>query len=166
MNRNITIYTDGSSLGNPGPGGWGALVMSDKSVVELGGYESDTTNNRMELMAMIQSFEMLAQRGITDYDMTVFADSKYVLNGLTSWIAGWKARGWKKSDGKPVLNQDLWVALDDLYNFLQTDNKLFLEHVKAHNGEQFNERVDDIARESAEGKNVELYDGPRAGYLV
>ena len=166
MNRVITIYTDGSSLGNPGRGGWGALVMSDKSVVELGGFVPDTTNNKMELLAMIKSFEMLAERGITDYDVTVFADSKYVLNGLTSWIHGWKAKGWKKADGKPVLNQDLWVALDGLYNFLQTDNKLFLEHVKAHNGQVFNERVDDIARESAEGKTVELFDGSRADYLV
>lgn len=166
MNRAITIYTDGSSLGNPGPGGWGAVVMSNKSVVELGGYEKDTTNNRMELTAMIKSFEMLAQRGITDYDVTVFADSKYVLNGLTSWIDGWKSKGWKKSDGKPVLNQDLWIALDDLYHFLQTDNKLFLEHVKAHAGEKFNERVDDIARESAEEKTVELYDGPYQDYLI
>jgi len=166
MQRNITIYTDGSSLGNPGAGGWGALVMSDKSVVELGGAEPETTNNRMELTAMIKAFEMLAERGITDYDVTVFADSKYVLNGLTSWISGWKAKGWKKADGKEVLNQDLWMALDGLYEFLQTDNKLFLEHVKAHNGEVFNERVDDIARESAEGKNVELFDGSRGDYLV
>jgi len=166
MQREITIYTDGSSLGNPGPGGWGALVMSNKSAVELGGSEKDTTNNKMELTAMIKSFEMLAERGITDYDVTVYADSKYVLNGLQSWISGWKAKGWKKADGKPVLNQDLWVALDDLYVFLQTDNKIFLEHVKAHNGEVFNERVDDIARESAEGKTVELFDGSRKDYLV
>jgi len=166
MNRAITIYTDGSSLGNPGAGGWGSLVMSDKSVVELGGSEKDTTNNRMELLAMIKAFEMLAERGITDYDVTLYADSKYVLNGLQSWIKGWKAKGWKKADGKEVLNQDLWVALDGLYEFLQTDNKLFLEHVKAHNGEVFNERVDDIARESAEGKNVELFDGSRKDYLL
>lgn len=160
----ITVYTDGSSLGNPGPGGWGALLLSKQSALELGGREAETTNNKMELTALIKAFDMMARLGIRDYAITVHADSKYVLEGLTKWIDGWKARGWLKADKKPVLNQDLWQQLDDLKTFLEADNKLFFEHVEAHTGHEFNERVDDIARFHAEGKTVELYDGPRAEY--
>lgn len=162
----LTIYTDGSSLGNPGPGGWGAVLLSRHSALELGGREEETTNNRMELMALIMAFEKLAELNVTDYEITVHADSKYVLEGLTKWLAGWKSRGWKKADKKPVLNQDLWQRLDDLQHFIAADNKLFYEHVEAHTGQEYNERVDDIARTFAEDKAVELYDGAVADYLV
>lgn len=166
MKREITIYTDGSSLGNPGPGGWGVLLLSNKTAMELGGRDTDTTNNRMELTALIRAFDLLSERGVTDYDITVYADSKYVLDGITQWIHGWKKKNWKKSDGKPVLNVELWKSLDDIKTFLETDNKIFFEHVPAHTGHQYNERVDDIARLSAEGKTLDLYDGTLAGYIV
>jgi len=167
MKREITIYTDGSSLGNPGPGGWGTLLLTEKSAVELGGRDDNTTNNKMELQALIEAMKLLAERGITDYDVTIFADSKYVLQGISEWIHGWKKRGWKKADGKPVLNQEYWQELDGLRNFLEEDgNKLFFEHVKAHNGEIYNERVDDIARLLAGKEDVELYSGKRTSYLA
>ncbi len=166
MDSEITIYTDGSSLGNPGPGGWGALILSSSDAVELGEKSEHTTNNQMELLSLIKAFEYLAEGGITDREITIYADSKYVLDGLNKWVEGWKAKGWKKADGKPVLNQALWQQLDDLRNFIATDNKLFFEHVFGHRGEIYNERVDDIARNSAEGKEVELYSGPRSGYSV
>ena len=160
----LTVYTDGSSIGNPGPGGWGALLLSRHSALELGGREEDTTNNRMELLALIKAFEKLGEIGIMDYEITIHADSKYVLEGLTKWLPGWKARGWKKADKKPVLNQDLWQRLDDLKRFIEADNKLFFEHVEAHKGHEYNERVDDIARGFAEGKTIELFDGAFAEY--
>jgi len=170
LSTSITIYTDGSSLGNPGPGGWGVLLMNgtgDNSLaVELGDHEADTTNNKMELQAMIAALEYLSESGTTDHDITIFADSKYVLQGLTEWIKGWEARGWKKADGKPVLNQELWRPLIDLKRFLETDNKLFFEHVKAHSGEKYNERVDDIARGFAEKSDVQLYNGKGSEYLA
>ncbi|MFW0870840.1 MAG: ribonuclease HI [Patescibacteria group bacterium] len=162
----LTVYTDGSSLGNPGPGGWGALLLSRHSALELGGREDKTTNNRMELLALIKAFEKIAELSLMDYEITVYADSKYVLEGLTKWLSAWKARGWKKSDNKPVLNQDLWQRLDDLQGFLIADNKLFYEHIRGHTGEIYNERVDDIARHFAEGKTVELFDGTRSKYVL
>ena len=162
----LTVYTDGSSLGNPGPGGWGALLLSRHSALELGGREAETTNNRMELTALIMAFEKIAELGLTDYEITVHADSKYVLEGLTKWLDGWKARGWKKADKKPVLNQDLWQRLDDLQQFVSVDNKLFYEHVYGHTGEEYNERVDDIARTFAEDKPVELFDGSCTDYSL
>ena len=165
MHNELTIYTDGSSLGNPGPGGWGAIVMDRRDVVELGGREAGTTNNRMELTGLIEAFRYLAEGGVTDKTITVYADSKYVLDGLTKWLDSWKAKGWKKADGKPVLNQDLWMALDDLHTFVAQDNKLFFEHVYGHTGEQYNERVDDIARGLAEEKEVSLYAGKSDNYL-
>ena len=166
MSLSLTIYTDGSSLGNPGPGGWGSLLMSKDRVLELGGREKETTNNRMELLALIQAFEQLAQLNVTDYEITIYADSRYVLDGLVKWVEGWKARGWIKADKKPVLNRDLWQRLDDLKLFLETENKLFFEHVSAHTGEVYNERVDDIARLHAEGNTVELFDGERKKYPI
>ena len=170
LSTSLTIYTDGSSLGNPGPGGWGALLLDGEKpssrVVELGGYEANTTNNKMELQALISALEYLSESGTTDHDITVFADSKYVLHGLTDWINGWERKGWRKADGKPVLNQELWRPLVDLKRFLETDNKLFFEHVKAHAGHTYNERVDDIARGFATDKTFDLYDGAYCDYDV
>ena len=164
MSLEITVYTDGSSLGNPGPGGWGALLLSKNRALELAGREAATTNNRMELQALIGAFQTLAELSVTDYEITVHADSTYVLGGVTKWVEGWKKNGWKKADKKPVLNQDLWQQLDDLKLFLEAENKLFFEHVKAHVGHKYNERVDDLARWSAEDNIPELYDGPLDDY--
>ena len=166
MNPTLQVYTDGSSLGNPGPGGWGLVLLSDQRVRELGGRAPETTNNRMELQAVIEAFEHLAHFGLRDYAVSVHADSTYALDGLTKWLEGWKARGWLKADKQPVLNQDLWMRLDEMKAFLETDNKLFFHHVRGHTGEEYNERVDEIARKMAGRQEVELYDGTRSGYVL
>lgn len=137
----ITIYTDGACSGNPGPGGWGALIMADDDRIELYGGEANTTNNRMEMTAVIEA--LLATGDASD--VTIITDSQYVKNGITSWIEGWKRKGWKTAAGKPVKNQDLWRRLDDL-----TQNRLIdWRWVKGHAGEPGNERADALARKGA-----------------
>ncbi len=106
----ITIFTDGSSRGNPGPGGWGSVVVADRSILELGGRENMTTNNRMELMAAIEGLNVIEK--IENFDsstpVTLYSDSQYVIKGITEWIHGWQMKGWKNSQKKAVLNRDLW----------------------------------------------------------
>jgi ribonuclease HI len=130
-------YTDGGCVGNPGPGGWGVHVeYPDGRVVELGGGELQTTNNRMELRAAIE-----AARAVSGWPAaTIVADSQYVLKGITAWVKGWKRSGWKTAAGQPVLNQDLWEELDAV-----ATNRLTWEWAKGHSGVPGNERVDQIA---------------------
>ena len=130
-------YTDGGCVGNPGPGGWGVHVeYPDGRVIELGGAELQTTNNRMELRAAIE-----AARAVADWPAaTIVADSQYVLKGVTAWVAGWKRNGWKTQAGQPVLNQDLWEELDGV-----ATKKLTWEWAKGHSGVPGNERCDEIA---------------------
>jgi ribonuclease HI len=132
-----TAYTDGGCLGNPGPGGWGVHVeYPDGRVVELGGAELDTTNNRMELRAAIE-----AARSVADWPRaTIVADSQYVLRGIRSWVHGWKRNGWKTSNGSPVLNRELWEELDAV-----ATDRLTWEWAKGHSGVPGNERCDAIA---------------------
>ena len=140
----LIIYTDGACSGNPGPGGWGALLIYGKSEKELYGGQADTTNNRMELMATIKALE--AVKANYDATITLWTDSTYVLKGITEWIEGWKKRGWKKSDKKPVLNSDLWQDLDSLNARLNVNWKW----VKGHAGIEGNERADALARKGIE----------------
>jgi len=130
-------YTDGGCVGNPGPGGWGVqLEYPDGRVVELGGAELETTNNRMELRAAIE-----AARAVAGWPTaTIIADSQYVLRGITSWVAGWKRKGWKTATGQPVLNQDLWEELDAV-----ATDRVTWEWAKGHSGVPGNERCDEIA---------------------
>lgn len=132
-----TAYTDGGCLGNPGPGGWGVHIeYPDGRVVELGGAELQTTNNRMELRAAIE-----AARSVADWPRaTIVADSQYVLRGIGSWVKGWKRNGWKTSTGAPVLNRDLWEELDAV-----ATDKITWEWAKGHSGVPGNERCDAIA---------------------
>ena len=162
--KELVIYTDGSSLGNPGPGGWGAVLIGNKQVVELGEKHGTVTNNQMELLSLYKSFEYLIEQGIRDYIITVHSDSTYVVNGLNEWIHGWKAKNWITAAKKPVLNKDLWQDLDRVREFVETDNTLFIKHIKAHAGHEHNERADDIARGLAEGEPLELYNGPLSEY--
>ena len=138
--RVITAATDGACSGNPGPGGWGALIRyEDGSIEEFGGYSPKTTNNRMELQAALEVLKKL--KGVPRHPkMTIRTDSKYLIDGLTTWIISWKKRGWKTAAGKPVLNQDLWEALEKA-RLIDVD----LEYVKGHSGDLDNERVDKIA---------------------
>ena len=133
----VEIYTDGACRGNPGPGGWGALLRVEGAEKELSGSESATTNNRMELMAVIMALAAL-KRGVA---ACIYTDSLYVLKGITEWIPAWKARGWKTADKKPVKNQDLWERLDAE----AAKHTLRWQWVKGHSGHPENERVDAIA---------------------
>ena len=141
--KHVEIFTDGACRGNPGPGGWGALLLAkDGDAIvkerELSGGESETTNNRMELLAAISALEALERSSA----ITVVTDSAYVKNGVTSWIHGWKRNGWKTSAKKPVKNVDLWLRLDDA----QARHDVTWEWVKGHAGHPENERADELAR--------------------
>ena len=135
----LTIYTDGACSGNPGPGGWGAILMFGRHRKELKGGERDTTNNRMELLAAIESLEALKRPSTVD----LYTDSAYVKNGITSWIHGWKRNGWKTADKKPVKNVELWQRLDAAL----VSHKVSWHWVKGHAGHPENERADELARE-------------------
>lgn len=136
----IELYTDGACSGNPGPGGWGALLRWNGHEKPLSGGEEETTNNRMEMMAVIKGLEALNKPS----DVTLYTDSKYVLQGATEWLEGWKAKGWKSASKKPVKNQDLWEQIDSL---IQRHNVHFI-WVKGHAGHEYNEFVDKLAVEA------------------
>ena len=136
----VVIYTDGACRGNPGPGGWAALLSFGEREKELAGAEEHTTNNRMELTAVIRALEALKR----PVEARVFTDSEYVRRGITEWVTSWKARGWKTADRKPVKNQDLWEELDRL----AAQHKIEWHWVKGHSGVPGNERVDRLANEA------------------
>lgn len=155
MNK-ITIFTDGSSRGNPGRGGWGAVVISNDKVVELGGREDMTTNNRMEMMAAIQGLKSVDSK----IPITVYSDSQYVIKGITEWISGWIAKGWRNSQKKAVLNRDLWEELLSV-----TQNKTInWKFVKGHADTAGNVRCDEIATMFADNENINLYNGSKENY--
>jgi ribonuclease HI len=135
----IELFTDGACSGNPGPGGWGAILRSGPHESELSGGEAHTTNNRMELMAVIEGLRAIKKPS----QVAIYTDSKYVMDGARSWIVGWKKRGWKTADKKPVKNEDLWRLLDE-----QQTRHLSVEWnwVRGHSGHVENERADLLAR--------------------
>nr|WP_313040299.1 ribonuclease HI [Brevundimonas diminuta] len=138
LNDHVIIHTDGACKGNPGPGGWGAILQTGGGhEKELWGGEALTTNNRMELMAAIMALEALKRPCRVD----LHTDSKYVMQGVTEWIRGWKARGWKTADKKPVKNEDLWRRLDEARN----RHEVKWHWVKGHAGHALNERADGLA---------------------
>ncbi len=137
----VTLTTDGACSGNPGPGGWGALLKFGGTEKMLSGYDSDTTNNRMELMAVIEGLRAINR----EIDVHIITDSKYVIDGIQKWLAGWKAKGWKTAAKKDVKNQDLWQDLDIQ---VQRHNSVTWEWVKGHAGHVDNERVDEAARQA------------------
>ena len=136
----IEIYTDGACRGNPGRGGWAALLLSGEHEREISGAEEHTTNNRMELTAVIRALEALKR----PVQARVYTDSEYVRRGVTEWLASWKARGWRTADRKPVKNQDLWQRLDEL----RTGHRIEWHWVPGHAGVPGNERVDRLANEA------------------
>ncbi|MBL8359238.1 MAG: ribonuclease HI [Rubrivivax sp.] len=133
----VVIYTDGACKGNPGPGGWGVLLRAGQAERELWGGASHTTNNRMELTAVIQGLTVLTR----PCSVTLYTDSEYVRQGITSWIQGWRKRGWLTADRKPVKNQDLWQQLDAM----ASRHKVDWQWVKGHAGDPGNERADALA---------------------
>ena len=135
--KQVTLYTDGACSGNPGPGGWGAILLHGDHEKELSGGEKETTNNRMEMTAVIEGLRALKSACKVD----IYTDSTYVKDGMTSWLAGWKARGWKTAAKKPVKNQDLWMAMDEQVQRHQVS----WHWVKGHSGDPMNERADALA---------------------
>jgi len=139
--KHVELYTDGACSGNPGPGGWGAVLIYRGRVKEMSGGCEDTTNNRMELTAVIEGLSALKER----CEVTVYSDSQYVVNGITKgWAAGWRAKGWIKSDKKPALNSDLWEKLLSLCEY----HKSSFEWVKGHAENTYNNRCDQLAVEA------------------
>jgi ribonuclease HI len=141
--KRVEIHTDGACLGNPGPGGWAALLRYGAHEREIAGAEADTTNNRMELMAAISALESLTEACTID----LHTDSQYVRQGITLWMANWLRRNWKTSGGDPVKNRDLWERL----HAAAARNRVAWHWVKGHSGDPDNERVDALARAAAEG---------------
>ncbi len=145
----IEIYTDGACKGNPGPGGWGVLLKAGGTEKEMFGGEMATTNNRMELMAVIQALSALKR----PCEVTLFLDSQYVLKGITEWLPGWKAKGWRTASKQPVKNVELWQQLDALVQ--QGGHRIDWRWVRGHNGDPGNERADALANrgvDSAQGR--------------
>jgi ribonuclease HI len=138
MTGRVKIWTDGACSGNPGPGGYGAILRFGEREKELSGGEPATTNNRMELMAAIVALETLTRPCAVD----LHTDSQYVRNGVTQWLAGWKARGWKTADRKPVKNVELWRRLEEAFE----RHEVAWHWVKGHAGDEMNERADALAR--------------------
>jgi len=138
----IDIFTDGACSGNPGPGGWGAILRSGRHEKEIFGGEAATTNNRMELMAVIRALQSLTKPSV----VTVHTDSRYVMDGATQWMKRWKANGWKTSDKKPVKNNDLWLALDEA----TAPHQMRWRWVKGHSDHVENNRADELARAAIE----------------
>ena len=134
----VDLYTDGACSGNPGPGGWGAILIHGSNRRELSGGEKDTTNNRMEMLAVIKGVEALKRKCLVH----IHTDSTYVMKGMTEWMVNWKKRGWKTAGKKPVKNVDLWQRLDEVLN----GHTIRWHWVKGHSGNPGNERADELAR--------------------
>ena len=143
--KSVVIFTDGACRGNPGPGGWGAILRYGDMEKELSGAATHTTNNRMELMAAIAGLEALK----TACQVTVITDSRYVKDGITKWIGGWRARGWKTASKSAVKNKDLWQRLDNALKPHQVE----WQWVKGHDGHAENERADRLARQAIAAQN-------------
>jgi ribonuclease HI len=156
----IVVFTDGAAKGNPGPGGWGAIVVTpDQHVTELGGGSPYTTNNKMELGGAIAALRHVADQ---PGPVAIYTDSTYVIQGITQWVWGWRKRGWKTAQGTDVLNRDLWEELSSLTG--ARPRGLDWRWVRGHVGTPGNERCDEIAVAFASQQPPELYDGPFAGY--
>lgn len=159
------VFTDGSSRGNPGPGGWGALVIrgenegangTGKHITELGGGEKHTTNNRMEIKASLEALKKIP----AGEEVTVHTDSSYLINGITKWVKGWKRNGWLTKTKDEVLNRDLWEELHEIAE----KREVKWQYVGGHVGIAGNERCDRIATAFADGEDIKLYSGPLAAY--
>lgn len=160
----IIIFTDGSSRGNPGPGGWGSIILSGNRVEEIGGREDHTTNNRMELKSVIEAMKKIS---VADFnkdnpEITVYSDSQYVIKGITEWIQGWINKGWRNSQKKAVLNRDLWEELLEV----TSSKKISWKYVAGHSDVVGNERCDVIATDFADKKSNNLYSGTLENYFV
>ncbi len=162
----IIIYTDGSSRGNPGPGGWGAIVATRERVVEIGAGNRHTTNNKMELSSAVEALSYVRDLG-GEYTIDMHVDSQYVINGITKWVAGWERNGWMSSKKEEVLNRDLWEPLAEVVADLQMSGcKISWHYTPGHAGIEGNDRADIIATMFADDDVPELFNGERSEYEV
>ena len=151
--RKITIYTDGSARGNPGSAGWGVVILYGNKTIELGGRSDHATNNQMELTSAIEALKYVCTRqDLVQMNVEIFADSKYVINGVNEWIHNWVKNGWRTAAKKPVLNQELWQELHELNQELKPK----WHYVEGHAGHEYNERADVIATSFADNEFIEL----------
>lgn len=158
------IFSDGACSGNPGPGGWGSVVLfPNDSVQELGGFDPSTTNNRMEMLAAIRALELIQDQPIP---VRFYTDSTYLIRGITQWVWGWMRRGWKTAEGQAVLNQDLWQRLNELVQKRPAQAKIEWHYTRGHIGTPGNERCDRIAVAFSKRESVSLYRGPYSAYSV
>ena len=162
----IDIYTDGSSRGNPGPAGWGSVILHFPigGVVELGGREDIATNNRMELMAVYQSLVYVEEKKLFDFPIRIYIDSAYVQKGVTLWMYGWEKNGWVTKEGKQVLNQDIWQELVFLVFRLKRKVSIDFLKIEGHAGHFGNERADIVATSFADNKKTLLFKGTISDY--
>jgi ribonuclease HI len=147
----IIIYTDGAARGNPGPAGWGVVLINGKKIFEMGGASEHATNNQMELTGPIEALKYL-KKTKTDTTLEIFSDSKYVILGITEWIFNWQKNNWRNAAKKPVLNKELW---EELYK-LTEQFKIKWTYVEGHMGNKYNERADEIATNFADGIKIKL----------
>lgn len=160
----ILIFSDGACTGNPGPGGWGTIIVyPDGRVQELGGGNPETTNNRMEIVGALRGLSALEEP--VDGDIEMFTDSTYVIRGITQWIWGWRSRGWRTAEGNEVSNRDLWEELARQVARLKPA-QIHWRYVRGHTGVPGNERCDEISVAFSKGKRISLYDGPLLQYPV
>lgn len=160
----ILIFSDGACSGNPGPGGWGSVVLwPDDQVQELGGGDRSTTNNRMEMIAAIEALKLVAaHRGHVHF----YTDSTYLIRGITQWIWGWRKKNWKTAEGAEVLNRDLWEEISHLVQSRGSHGKIDWKYSRGHVGTPGNERCDRIAVAYSKNENINLYSGPFETYSV
>jgi len=156
MKDTIKIYTDGAARGNPGKAGWGVVFIQEKKIFEIGGRSDHATNNQMELMAAIEALKhvkkFLARQDLAKSSVEIYADSKYVILGITEWIFNWQKNNWRNAGKKPVMNRELW---EELYEFTK-NLKLKWNYVKGHSGDKYNDRVDEIATSFADNEPIKL----------
>ncbi len=166
MKNTITVFTDGASSGNPGPGGWGTIIIfPEGKVVELGGADNQTTNNRMEMTAALEALSAIAKRNIEDKNkIVIHTDSAYLLQGIGGWVYAWQKNNWKTKTGDDVLNRDLWEALFKVELGLKFKHDVKWEKVKGHSGVHGNERCDEIATEFSQGRRPLLFTGAFSEY--
>ena len=163
MNEEIKVYTDGSSRGNPGPGGWGAIIDFGEEVRELGAGDKRTTNNRMELTAVIETLEFLSNNSHEGTNLRFYTDSSYVANGISIWINNWRRNNWKNKTGQEIANVDLWQKFDSLLSVFSNINT---ENIEGHVGIPANERADQIATSFADEKPDNLFVGKKMLYKI
>lgn len=161
----ILIYADGACRGNPGPGGWGAVILNTQTqtIHEIGGRADRTTNNRMEIQAASSALASIAD---SPGAVTFYLDSTYVIDGITKWVHGWQRNGWKTSTGAAVVNQDLWEALFRNVKLREKNSKISWKHILGHAGIPGNERADEIATAFADKQSIELYNGSSLNYSL